>query len=79
MELVALSHPPDTKALSYASVWAYGAHFRIERDSSPAHVTFDSGIAHITKDGLDDAIDVGVLKAILHVKFGAMTAVLMKG
>ena len=79
MDLLALSLPLDAKALSYSSMWAYGAHFRTEISSSPAYVTFDSRIAHITKESLTKAIDVGVLKAIYHVRFGAMTAVLMKG
>ncbi|KAG0574025.1 hypothetical protein KC19_VG228500 [Ceratodon purpureus] len=60
-------------------MWAYGAYYRIDRNSALAYVTFDSGIAHITKEGLGDAIDVGVLKAIYYVQFGTMTAVVMKG
>ena len=79
MEVVALSLPPDTRALSYNAMWAYGAHFRTDRHGDTAYVTFDSGIAHITEDGLADAIDVGILKSILYVKFGTMTAVVMKG
>ena len=79
MEVVALSLPPDAKALSYTSMWAYGAHFRTEKESCPEYVTFDSGIAHITEEGLGKAIDVGILRSIYHVQFGAMTAVLMKG
>lgn len=52
MEVIALSLPPDSRALSYAAMWAYGAHFHTDRLGSSAYVTFDSGIAHITEDGL---------------------------
>ena len=79
MEVLALSQPPDSVAMSYASMWAYGAHSRTDRFSCPTYVTYDSGIAHITEEGLEESIDVGVLKSILHVNFGTMSAVLMKG
>ena len=79
MEVIALSLPPDSKALSYGAMWAYGAHFRTDQYTFPAYVTYDSGIAHITEEGLTEAIDVGVLKSILHVNFGAMSTVTMKG
>ena len=79
MEVIALSLPPESKALSYGAMWAYGAHFRTDKLGSSAYVTFNSGIAHITKESLADAIDVGILKSILHVNFGVMSAVMMKG
>ena len=79
MAVINLSQPPDSRALKYRAMWAYGAHFRSNIPDGIGHVTFDSGIAHITDEGLEDVIDVGILKSILLVTFGSMNVVLMEG
>ena len=61
-------------------MWAYGAHFRCDdEEGGPSHVSFDSGISHISAENVGSAIDVGILRSILLVHFGSMTTVLMEG
>ena len=59
---------------------AYGSHYRCDdEEGGPSHVSFDSGISHISEDNVGSAIDVGILRSILLVHFGSMTTVLMEG
>jgi hypothetical protein len=78
--VVNLSSGPAPVAWSFQSMWAYGAHYRCDdEEGGPSHVSFDSGISHITDANVGSAIDVGILRSILLVHFGSMTTVLMEG
>ncbi len=45
--VIRLSQPPFKIALSYALMWVYGNHYRMEDETSDCHTTYDSGIASI--------------------------------
>jgi hypothetical protein len=80
MAILNLAAGLDHVAYSFHSMWAYGAHYRCDNElDGPLHVSFDSGIAHITDTTLASNIDVGILRNILMVSFGSTSFELMEG
>ena len=78
-DLVRLSSPPSEFADSYRYMHAYGALYRCQvGESSTNHVTFDSGIARRLSEQQTSGIDVGVLRELLMVEYGALKPVVMK-
>ena len=78
-ELEAMHCPPSQYALAFNAMWAYGCHFSCNNETGPTSVAFDSGIAAIPPSALCTEIDVGILRNILLVTYGAVTCVLMEG
>ncbi len=46
-DIICFSQPPSRIVESYASMWAYGNHYRVEGEIGDCHMTYDSGIACI--------------------------------
>ena len=58
---------------------AYGSLFRCQAgDTLPSHVTFDAGIARKLSEQELGSVDIGILKDILMVDYGAFKPVVMK-
>ena len=78
-DLIRLSSPPSVFADSYRYMHAYGALYRCQLgESTTNHVTFDSGIVRRLSEHETSGIDIGILKEILMVDYGALTPVVMK-
>ena len=60
-------------------MWAYGAHFTCSSENRPCTVSFDSRIAAIPPSATCTEIDVGILKNIILVSYGAVNPVVMEG
>ena len=60
-------------------MWAYGCHYTCNSERQPTTVAFDSGIAAIPPSPTCLEIDVGILRNIILVTYGAVSCVLMEG
>lgn len=78
-ELESLHCQPSQHALAFNAMWAYGCHFSCDSETQPSTVAFDSGIAAIPPSATCTEIDVGILRNIILVTYGAVTCVLMEG
>jgi hypothetical protein len=85
--IICLSQPPSRIVKSYASMWAYGNHYRVEGEIGDCHMTYDSGIACIFIQGrhlsardrnviTTNLYYVGVLNEILVVSYATMKRIL---
>lgn len=77
-DIVRLSCLSSKVVASYRRMRAYGAHFRCDNEQSVAHVTFDSGVVVMDHKGMEDSIQVGILRHIYLVYFGSLTVMVMK-
>jgi hypothetical protein len=88
-DIISLSQPPSRIVESYASMWAYGNHYRVEGEIGDCHMTYDSGIACIFIQGSrSSARDrnvitinlycVGILKETLVVSYATMKCILFR-
>lgn len=77
-DVVRLSSLPSEIVSSYNKMWAYGAHFRCDSGNPISHVTYDSGVAVLDSEVVQDSMDVGVLERIYMVSYGAMNVVVMR-
>jgi hypothetical protein len=50
-DIICLSQPPFRIVESYASMWAYGNHYRVEGEIGNCHMTYESGITCIFIQG----------------------------
>ncbi len=89
-DIVRLSQPPSKIAYTYGSMWAYGNHYRVDKEAGECHATYDSGSASSFMQGscssardrniiIANIMYVGVLKEILLVKYLAMNRILFGG
>lgn len=78
-ELVSLHCPPSEHAILYTTMWSHGCHYRCNPENGPTHVAFDSGIAGITPESVNNVIDVGILRRIILVSYGRLKTVVMEG
>ena len=60
-------------------MWAFGCHFTCSDEARPSTVAFDSGIAAIPPSSTCTEIDVGILRNIILVSYGAVNCVVMEG
>jgi len=88
-DIICLSQPPSRIVQSYASMWAYGNHYRVEGEIGNCHMTYDSGIAcNFIQGSRSSARDrnvittnlyyVGILKEILVVSYATMKRILFR-
>ncbi len=86
-DIICLSQPPFKIVLSYALMWAYGNHYRVEDETNDCHTTNDSGIASIFIQGSHFSTQdrnvvmatlryVGVLKEIWVLSYATMKQIL---
>lgn len=89
LALVTLSKLPNPVVGHHTSMYAYGFHFRVDDESGPSHVSYDSGIACIAtqtcrssradRHPVEAALKyVGILKDIIHVEYGHIRYVVLK-
>ncbi len=90
LDVMHFSHPPNSIAYTYKSMWAYGNHYWVdEHEGRMVHATYDSGVACIFKQGSQCSSQnmnivvanlhyIKVLKEIIAVSYGRLQLVLMK-
>ena len=78
-ELESLHCHPSQHALCFDRMWAYGCHYSCNSEAELSTVAFDNGIAAIPPSATCTEIDVGILRNIILVNYGAVTCVLMEG
>ena len=90
LDLALMSNLPDTMAEEYASMWAYGSHYRcLPDDESVTNETFDSGVFVMSPQGCrsstqdTNVVDAdlpyfGLLKKIIVVTYSTRTRTVMK-
>lgn len=83
IELRRLSQLPSANAESYKQMWAYGNHYRVQKeDAEVGFMTQDYGIACVfgAEEGRSAGVSmVGVLKDIIVVRYSARRRVVMQG
>ena len=69
-------HPIMLTHTKNACIWRL--YRCLTRDTLPSHVTFDAGIARKLSKHDDEGVDIGILKDILMVDYGALKLVVMR-
>lgn len=83
IELLRLSSLPSRHAETYATMWAYGNHYRVVNECEEhGYITQDYGIASIfgAEEGQSAGLSmIGVLKEIIVVRYSAQRRVVFRG
>ncbi|KAG0504774.1 hypothetical protein M758_2G127700 [Ceratodon purpureus] len=89
VSLVTMSKLPSRHVSHFASMYAYGSHFRVDDEAGQSHISFDSGVACIATQTCRSSISdqnpvaadlkyVGIIKDIIQVEYGHIKYVTLK-